>query len=58
MKEYEYGRFKIFTEHALFKRWVVFIYRIRNGIIEAKEASNHFSTWRVIERIPSGAELI
>jgi hypothetical protein len=58
MKEYEYGRFKIFTEHPLFKRWVVFIYRIRNGIIEAKESSNHFATWRVIERIPAGAEML
>jgi hypothetical protein len=56
--EYQYGRYKIFAEKGIFKRWIVFIYRVRNGIMEAKEATNHFATWRVIERIPAGAELL
>jgi hypothetical protein len=56
--EYQCGRYKIFAEKGIFKRWILFIYRVRNGIMETKEAANHFATWRVIERIPSGAILL
>jgi hypothetical protein len=55
---YQYGKYRVRTIGGTVRFWVVVLFRIRGGIIEAKQANNHFSTWRVIEKIPAGAEIL
>jgi hypothetical protein len=55
---YQYGKYRIRTIGGAVRFWVVVLFRMRDGIIEAREANNRFSTWKVIDKIPAGAEIL
>jgi hypothetical protein len=55
---YQYGKYRIRTIGGAVRFWVVVLFRIKDGIIEARQADNRFSTWSVIEKIPTGAEIL
>jgi hypothetical protein len=55
---YQYGKYRVRTIGGTVRFWVVVLFRMKDGIIEAREANNRFSSWKVIEKIPAGAEIL